>query len=94
MPALHLKPWTAQRLVARDEYQGRAARTLAGSHISDLVSLRKAVMLCHKCQHKFAASKAGYVTRSSIPYAGGRCDGCKEVGMKRRLYLHHQHLPR
>jgi len=92
MVALHLKPWTPQRLVSRDEYQ-RPSGTVAGSHIADMVHLKQAICLCHKCQHKFAATKAGYVTRSNLPFVGGRCDGCNEMGFERRLYLHHKNLP-
>lgn len=94
MPALHLVPWTDQRRLADQEHRGRPARTLAGSHVSDLVSLRKSVILCSTCLPKFNARAVGYVTSPNIPLCGARCDGCKENGMERRLFLHHQHMPR
>ena len=94
MPALHLVPWTDQRRMADLEDKGRPARTLAGSHISDLVHLRKAVILCSTCLPRWKPEKVGYVTSPRIPMCGARCDGCKENGMGRRMFLHHQHMPR
>jgi hypothetical protein len=47
--ALHLKPWTEERLARESEDPGRAARTLAGSHIADLAALKKAIILCEGC---------------------------------------------
>lgn len=94
MPALHLKPWTDQRRVLDSEDRGRPARTLAGSHIADLVHLRKTVILCDLCRPKFDNRAVGYVTNPKIPMCSARCDGCKDQGMDRRLFLHHQNLPR
>lgn len=94
MPALHLKPWTEQRMVFESEGGGRSARVSAGSHISDLVSLQKTILLCHKCAPKFSSAKNGYVTNKNIPFACARCDGCKENGMDRRVFIHHSNMPR
>lgn len=93
-PALHLKPWTDQRRVLASEDPGRPARTLAGSHIADLVHLRKAVILCPMCVRKFDGRSVGYITNPDVPFCGARCDGCKEMGMERRLFLHHEHMPK
>lgn len=94
MAYLHLLPWTDQRRLADQEFKGRAARTLAGSHVADLVHLRKSVILCSNCQPKFNAKANGYISPKNVPLCGARCDGCKDMGMERRLFLHHQHLPR
>lgn len=94
MAAVHTKPWTDQRMVLEAEHQGRNARVTAGSHIADLVALKKTILLCHKCSPKFGSAKSGYVTSKNIPFAGARCDGCKEMGMDRRVFLHHANMPR
>lgn len=92
--ALHLKPWTDQRLTLAAESTGKKSGTTAGSYIADLVSLKKAILLCPACLPKFGAAQNGYVTQSRMPMCGGRCDGCKDNGMDRRLFLHHSQLPR
>jgi len=55
---------------------GKPARILAGSYVSDLVSLKKCLSLCLLCLHKFDAKAHNYVTRASLPRAHGTCDGC------------------
>lgn len=92
--ALHLKPWTEQRIARESEDPGRSARTLAGSHIADLAALKKAIILCDGCARKQGAAPNGYVTNSRIPFCGGKCDGCREIGMDRRLFIHHTNMPR
>lgn len=93
MAHLHLKPWTTQRLAMADLHTGKKSGQMAGTYISDLVTLRKAISLCVDCLPKFNAARNGYVTCKNIPMVGGRCDGCKEDGMERRLFLHHQNMP-
>ena len=61
---------------------------LPGSHIYDLVALRKLILLCGNCEHKFPFKRAKYKRRITGPVhpvdgplhrlAVGPCDGCKE----------------
>jgi hypothetical protein len=92
--ALHLNPWTEQRLALESESKGRPVGTLAGSHIADLVALKKTVILCDGCVRKWGSARNGYVTQSRIPFCSANCDGCCEMGTDRRLFLHHSQLPR
>lgn len=92
--ALHLNPWTDQRLVLDDESTGKKSGQTAGTYIADLVSLKKTVMLCDNCAPKFDAKRNGYATSPNIPHCIGKCDGCKEMGMERHLFLHQQNMPR
>jgi len=94
MANLQLVPWRDERPLSELEDKGRPARTLAGSHIADLVHLRKGIMLCSTCLPKWNPKSVGYITAPTVPMCGGRCDGCKENGMDRRMFLHHQHMPR
>lgn len=94
MVALHLKPWTDERLTLDDESTGKKSGQMAGTYISDLVALQKTVLLCPTCLPKFDAKRAGYVNAPSMPHCIGKCDGCKDMGIERRLFLHHQNMPR
>lgn len=92
--ALHLTPWTDERLALDDESEGKKFGQLAGSYISDLAALRKAIILCPTCLPKFASAKNGYVTETRMPHCMGKCDGCRDMGMERRIFVHHQQIPR
>lgn len=92
--ALHLKPWDDRRLTLAMEHTGRKAGTTAGSYIDDLVAQKKTVILCTGCSPKFASAANGYATRKSMPICAAKCDGCREDGMDRRLFVHHQNMPR
>lgn len=97
MAALNLMSQAAKTRfedVGQYEDQGRTARTLAGSHIADLVSLKKTILLCSACSPKFNSARNGYVTNRTMPLCVAKCDGCKEPGSDRHVYLHHQNMPR
>lgn len=93
MANLNLIEWTDERLVLDDESAGKKFGQMAGSYIADLVSLRKTIILCPSCLPKFSAAKNGYVTQSRMPLCMGKCDGCRDMGMERRLFVHHQQIP-
>lgn len=80
--------------VLQYEDRGRAERTLAGSHIADLAHLMKTILLCDNCVGKFDAKRNGYVTDRTMPLCAARCDGCREMGMDRHVFLHSQNMPR
>lgn len=80
--------------VGQYEDRGRAARTLAGSHMADLAHLQKAILLCSTCVRRFDAKSNGYVTDRTMPLAAARCDGCREMGMDRHVFVHSQNMPR
>lgn len=70
--------------------RGRPVRTLPGSHVADLVSLGKAVVLCVHCESKFAHNRHGYERRTVVPsadYVIGDCDGCRNRNARCTLYL-------
>jgi hypothetical protein len=94
MANLHLKPWTDQRLTMAMGHTGKKSGQLGGSYISDLVSLKKCITLCVGCSRKFSAASNGYVTDRSIPKCSASCDGCKDMGHDRNVYVHHQNMPK
>lgn len=93
-PALHLKPWTDQRRTLALESTGRKPGQTAGTHVSDLAALKKTILLCSSCRPKFDDKAYGYVTSARLPMCGGKCDGCKDNGMGRSVFLHHSQMPR
>jgi hypothetical protein len=64
------------------------------AHCRSRAALKKAIILCGFCVNKWNAAPNGYVTNSRIPFCGGKCDGCREIGMDRRLFIHHTNMPR
>ena len=64
------------------------AGTTVGSHIADLVALKKVIMLCSDCEHKFDRKRAGYAVSSLIPNARGACDGCQNQIAWCKAFLH------
>lgn len=49
-------------------------RKTAGSHIADLVALKKAVLLSPDAARKFNAERVDYVRHPTAPIARGLCD--------------------
>ena len=72
--------------------KGRPVNLVKASHIEDLVSLQKAVVLCAACYKSgwFDWKQKGYYSIWDYEQTpvDGHCDACKEYGTDRRLYLH------
>jgi hypothetical protein len=94
MPALHLKPWTEERLTEASEHTGRKSGQSAGAYVLDLAALQKAILLCDGCVPKFDARRAGYINDPDLPLVSGACDGCKVTDRNRRLFVHYRNVPR
>lgn len=78
----------AERLRAVED-PGKPRRQLAGTYVSDLSALKKAIQLCGLCLRKWHSANAGYVTKRNLPFVRGRCDGCGEHHDRMRLFVHH-----
>lgn len=75
------------------EDPGRKVGKPEGSHIYDLVALRKAIVLCHiRCRARFDHKKADYYMDRRFPYVTGRCDGCRQIAIQAALYIHSSFL--
>lgn len=68
--------WTPGERLHSARAPGRGLGRLAGGHIDDIASLKKAVALCADCAPKFNPRAYGYITKKNLPLARGRCDGC------------------
>lgn len=61
-----------------------------GSHIHDLAALRKCIMLCSFCEHKFNAKRARYRRKHFLSGLIGECDGCGEKGIHCAAFVHEE----
>ena len=81
------RKWTpAERLQAM-ESPGRKVGKPAGSHMDDLSALRKCIVLCPLCVSKFSAKTSRYKMETEIPWATGRCDGCRVQDQRCRMFV-------
>lgn len=81
------RDWSKLERAAHFAHTGRRPGTLAGSYVSDLAALGKAIVLCLSCATKFNAERVGYSTSEKIPVCRGRCDGCKRFSNNARLFM-------
>ncbi len=72
--------WSKRDVLASTEDPGRRKGKPSGSYIDDLVALRKAVILCNGCLHKFNAKRSGYRRHERFSTVRGKCDDCREFG--------------
>ena len=84
--------WTTLDALKARVFGGRKRGTLAGSLVSDLASLEKALLLCGDCQGKFDWKRNQYysVFRYEHTAAIGQCDLCTVFirGHEGLLYIH------
>lgn len=79
-----------RRYTKRDEVQakldpGRKNGKPVGTYLSDLISLRKIILLCPSCQHPFRYWDHGY--RREEMLCVSKCDACRESGDNIRTYV-------
>ena len=79
--------WSQRDILASTEDPGRRKGKPSGSYIDELVSLKKAVILCSNCLHKFNAKKAAYEKPMRFSVVRGKCDDCREFNFG-TLFLH------
>lgn len=65
-----------------DRGRSRNGRLTAGSYISDLAELKKAINLCKTCQPKFNVAGSGYYKYREVTgfdHCNARCDDCRHL---------------
>ena len=88
----HLKRERAKKQV-RHEYPGRPMGQPHGTHVTDEAELKKCVILCEGCAHKFDPKKYHYYLTREFKIQG-RCDGCKQHSQRARFFIHESSLGR
>ena len=75
------------------EAPGRKVGKVAGAHIEDMVELRKSIVLCTHCTHKFYYRRAKYYKDGRFgPKVLDRCDGCRSYNGDGQLFLPEERL--
>ena len=82
------KPDTPLRRVQASEAPGRPWNRLAGGWIDDQVELKKFVMLCPFCVHKFNPRKNHYEVWRREVQGIGKCDDCKQISPYLKGFIH------
>ena len=81
-------PVTPRRLLASYEHPGRPSGSVAGGWIDDFVALKRCIMLCPFCVHKFNPRAAHYEVWRTDLYSVARCDDCKHLSRQIRTFIH------
>jgi hypothetical protein len=87
------RDWGVKDIAKSYEDPGRKKGKPSGSYIDDLVALKKAVILCDSCLHKFNAERAKYEKPARYSTVRAKCDDCREFGFG-TLFLAATKLPR
>ena len=80
------RQWTKADRLQASEDRGRHWKRVPGGYIGDLADLRKAIVLCSFCAHKFNHRQPKYRKETDFQ-AVGRCDGCKAHDIRCTLYV-------
>lgn len=86
--------WSPLEILKSFKHAGRPKRKLPGGWVDDLASLKKCILLCSSCAHRFNDKKAGYfnVARWEKYFAAGSCDDCRQFSRQLRLYIYEPHV--
>jgi hypothetical protein len=75
------------------EAPGRPVGQPEGSWIDELSSRHTAIVLCDiRCRSRFDHKQADYYMDRRFPYVSGQCDGCRQIEVQCRLYIHNSFL--
>lgn len=91
------KSWSPGERLKAMEAPGRKAGKPHGAFVAgDLAELKKAIILCDACHHKFDWKRAGYypVYKYEKTPVMGNCDACRVMCQDARLFLYEPTVPR
>lgn len=76
-----------------DEHPGRAYGQVVGAWISDLVELRKVIVLCDGCAFRFYYKRAKFYKDALFgPRAIATCDGCRTYTVRGQIFMPEERL--
>ena len=79
--------WTQKDIRDSLEVKGKPKGRVAGGYIADLAALKKVILLCTSCTHKFNPGRVGFVREKEFPVCQGTCDGCSTYDTRCSWYL-------
>lgn len=91
------RAWTGADRLRAAEAPGRPRGRAHGGFVAgDLAALKKAILLCPGCYHKFDWKRHGYypVWKYEKTHVVGNCDACKVHSNAGRLFLYEPTVPR
>ena len=86
------KVWKYRGEKTLREAPGRPMGKPHGTHISDMVDLRKVILLCWRCQPRFFYKRAKYYKDLVFTHTTGKCDACKEFEPRAQAYYPEERL--
>lgn len=89
------REYSKQEILKSSEDKGRPVGKPKGSHLDDLIALRKAVLLCRLCAPQLVkvARKYQYREDPKMPVVRASCDCCREHDDQARCFLHESLIP-
>jgi hypothetical protein len=88
MQILVKKNWTEKDVQDSLEVKGKPKGRVAGGYIADLAALKKVILLCGACTHKFNPGRVGYRREKEFQFCTGTCDGCSTFDTKCYWYVY------
>ncbi len=83
------KVWRPPKDIAHQQAMlapGRPMGRPHGTHIGDMVELRKVILLCWRCTPHFHYKKGKYYKDEVFTHTTGRCDACKSFEPRAQAY--------
>lgn len=73
--------------IARNFASGKGRRITPGTYLSDLITLRKVILLCWECNHKFYRHHKSEGYRLDPMKANATCDLCGRASETTSMYV-------
>ncbi len=71
---------------------GRPVGKPHGTFISDMVEMRKVILLCWRCQPRFYYKRANYYKDMVFQHTTGKCDACKRFEPRGQAFYPEERL--
>ena len=85
------KHWTMRELMKSDEAPPKTRGRTAGGWIADIAALKKVILLCPGCTHKFNPGRVNYRKEKEFPVCQGTCDGCSTFDTRCSWYIYEEY---
>lgn len=82
------RQYTKRQSLSSLEAPGRPVGQVAGSWVADRTALRQTVILCPFCVSKFNPRAHQYEPWRRFLYAVARCDDCRQISPRTRMFIH------
>ena len=70
--------------------EGKKKGRVAGGWIADIAAMKKVILLCSTCTHKFNPGRVHYRKEKEFPVCQGVCDGCSTYDHQCSWYIYEE----